>query len=103
MNHAIISFSPEGILDGSIPPLRAYWWRNRLWLPPRSAYNENPRRPIRLVDAYVTSRPAPPLPATVQALVENLWSTISRQEAHDFATEAAILYATAKEYYADAA
>ena len=77
----------------------AFWARGRFWLARGSPYNPSIRR-VPLLSRYDDAGPAPPSPEVINRLVSTLALSISKTDALDFAVQAAILRATAREYYA---
>lgn len=102
--HSRLSSVPADVLESlpCDPPLQAWWARGQLWLAPRSAYNPR-RRPTPLLDCFLSVIPVAPGPEAVADMLERVWPTIPRAAAAEFAVQATIALAAARQYAAEPA
>lgn len=77
----------------------AFWAHGQFWLARGSPFNPLRRR-VPLLSSYDEPRPRPPTPGQVDGIVALLGPTVSSGDRNAFEVQAAILRATAKEYYA---
>lgn len=77
-----------------------HWQQGAIWLAPGSPVNARPRAPMRLLDAYEEAIPLPPTPEDLALVLSELAVRIPPNDAQEFELHAAVLRATAQDYYA---
>ncbi len=78
----------------------AFWAHGQFWLARGSPYSPAPRRRALLLTCYGEPRPAPPTSEAVESLLATISEFVPAAERDLFKVQAAILRATAREYYA---
>ena|SRR5690349_21412410 len=90
---------PSVTIDSYCEAFGISWRGHQIWLAAGSPLNPCPRAPLPLVLAYDHVHPMPPTPEDIATIVSELAGRIRAEDSAEFDIYAALLRATARDYY----